>query len=139
MGTKRGVTERAVPMSCVLLASTSLLNRGQAKRAPGIAPTKSVAPEGVHMQGCRRHRGQGVNMRRFRSRAVCVSLFVLIGCLSVPLAGIGTSPPAAAVSPDFSITTTPALVPSFSPSILIMQSGVLVRRQPRSPRRALDP
>ena len=47
-----------------------------------------------------------------------MSLFVLIGCLSVPLAGLGTSPPAAAVSPDFSITTSPALVPSFSPTIL---------------------
>ena len=56
-------------------------------------------------------------MRRVGSRVVCVCLIVLIGSVSGSLAGLGTSRPAAAVSPDFSITTSPALDPSFSPSI----------------------
>ena len=56
-------------------------------------------------------------MKRAKRGALSLALLLVLGLLAVAPIVQGALRPAGAVSPDFSITTTPALVPAFNPAI----------------------
>jgi len=56
-------------------------------------------------------------MKRSKYGVLSLTLLLMFSLFVVAPIGVGSSTPAGAVSPDFSVTTTPALVPAFNPAI----------------------